>query len=85
MGRSYSKKSASAGGAIPEQWSAVRAHKYCGKLDAANTGKKQKPNKAQHCQDCMVVKAAQAKGVQRDTQDRRQEKFDIGWGGGEEE
>ena len=85
MGRSYSKKTTSAGGVPPKQWSAVRPHKYCGQLDAANTGTKKKPNKAQHCKQCMEIKAAQAKEVQRDTADRRQEKMDWGAGGEEEE
>ncbi|KAK1826886.1 hypothetical protein QBC39DRAFT_437616 [Podospora conica] len=81
MGRSYSKKNNSAGGVAPKQWTAARPHKYCGQIDAANAGKTQKPNKAQHCGRCMDIKAALDKGIQRDTANRRQEKMEMGWGG----
>ncbi|KAK1758301.1 hypothetical protein QBC47DRAFT_399210 [Echria macrotheca] len=78
MTHSYDKRPRATNVQAPANWTAVRPHKYCGKIDLA--GRPGKANKAQKCDECMAIKAAEAKAVQRDTNARRQEKMD--WGGG---
>lgn len=79
MGRSYNKQAKATNTTAPKQWRDVQPHKYCGKVDYGKTGK---PNKAQKCDDCMLVKAQSEKAIQRDTSERRQEK--MSWGFGDE-
>ncbi|KAK4135824.1 hypothetical protein BT67DRAFT_377020 [Trichocladium antarcticum] len=78
MGHSYDKAKRATNTEAPIQWTEELPHKYCGKIDRGRSGK---ANKAQKCDNCILVKAARVKAAQRDTADRRQEK--MGWQRGE--
>jgi hypothetical protein len=82
MGHSYNKLQKATNADAPPQWTVMRPHKYCGRMDRGSPGRGGgKPNKAQKCDACMAVKAAADKAIQRDTAARRQEK--MGWDLGE--
>ncbi|KAK0656229.1 hypothetical protein B0T16DRAFT_343048 [Cercophora newfieldiana] len=79
MGHSYNKLAKATNTDPPKQWTDIQTHKYCGQVDYGRIGK---PNKAQKCDACMLVKAASEKAIQRDTSARRQEKMAWGYGEG---
>ncbi|KAK4185731.1 hypothetical protein QBC35DRAFT_388843 [Podospora australis] len=82
MGRSYDRGSGGGGDSkIPMQWTDEILHKYCGKVDRGREGKS---NKAQKCDECILIKASREKAQQKDTSSRRNEKMgwqagDLGW------
>lgn len=63
------------GGQPPSNWTAMRPHKYCGKLDVA--GKPGKANKTHHCPACAVMKTEAQRSDAIATSNRREEK--MGW------
>lgn len=65
----------------PANWTAVRPHKWCGKMDAASPRAK-KANKTHHCEACAVLKAQAQRLDSIATADRRGEK--MGWLAGDD-
>lgn len=62
-------------GSTPKNWTAVRPHKYCGKMDYA--GKAGKANKTHNCAACAAKKAEVQRHDAIATSNRREEK--MGW------
>ncbi|KAK4199815.1 hypothetical protein QBC40DRAFT_254698 [Triangularia verruculosa] len=77
MGKSYDNKPKVAA-QKPHNWDDQITHKYCGAVDVGRTGKS---NKAQRCEQCVMIKASLAKQEHRETNSRRNEK--MGWQAGD--
>lgn len=60
-------------GSAPQNWTAMRPHKYCGKMDVA--GKPGKANKTHHCAACAARKAEVQRFDAIATSNRREEKM----------
>lgn len=73
--KTHYKPTASADKA-PNNWTASRPHKYCGKMDAASP-KKKKANKTHLCEACAVIKAQSQRLDSKSMASRREEKFSF--------
>lgn len=62
-------------GSAPSNWTTMRPHKYCGKMDVA--GKPGKANKTHNCAACAAKKGELQRLDAKAMSNRREEK--MGW------
>ncbi|KAK4168741.1 hypothetical protein QBC43DRAFT_284691 [Cladorrhinum sp. PSN259] len=79
MGKSLDRAARAGTKTTPLEWTQEVKHKYC---DRVEIGRKGKPNKAQRCTECQIIKLRQAKDENLLTSGRRNMK--MGWMSGED-
>lgn len=67
----------------PSNWTTIRPHKYCGKMDAGSS-KKSKANHTHHCEACTILKMQLERDDNKAKSARRQEKMSWASGGNDD-